>query len=95
MASSLFGSPARAPQGMTASNAAGGINPQAIQSVKRMMNMFRAAKNQDAAIAMMAKQNPVIGQIMQVCGPGGLQNSFYQLCREQGVNPDDVLRQLQ
>lgn len=94
MPSSLFGSPARAPQGITASNAAGGIDLQAIQSVKRMMNMYRAAQNPDALEAM-AKQSPLISNILKICGPGGLRNSFYQLCREQGVNPDDVLRQLQ
>lgn len=80
---------------MKASNSAsGGINTHAIQSVKRMVGMFRAAKNPDAALQMMAQQNPDIRNIMQICGPGGLQNSFYQLCREQGVNPDDILREI-
>lgn len=68
---------------------------QAIQSAKRMMNTFRAAKNKDAALNLLAQQNPQIGGILRLCGPGGLKNSFYQMCREQGVNPEDVLRQLQ
>lgn len=95
MASSLFGSPARAPQGMTGSKPAGGLNMQNLQSIKRMMNTFRAAQNPGAALQAMAQQNPVIGNIMQVCGPGGLQNSFYRLCQEQGVDPNAVLQQLQ
>ena len=97
MANSLFGSPARAPQWKRQNNARrgrGGINNQALQSVKRMVGMYRAAKNPDAALQMMAQQNPAIGDIMRVCAPGGLQNSFYQLCKEQGVNPDDVLSQI-
>lgn len=68
---------------------------QAIQSAKRMMNIFRGAKNPEAALQLMAQQNPQIAGILRLCGPGGLKNSFYQMCREQGVNPDDVLRQLQ
>ncbi len=68
---------------------------QAIQSAKRMMNTFRAAKNPDAALQLMAQKNPQIAGILRLCGPGGLKNSFYQMCQEQGVNPEDVLRQLQ
>ena len=33
---------------------------QAIQSAKRMMNTFRAAKNPDAALQLMAQKNPQI-----------------------------------
>lgn len=96
MPSSLFPSrsvtPAEAPLNP---NTGGGLNMQAIQSAKRMMNTFRAAKNKDAALNLLAQQNPQIGGILRLCGPGGLKNSFYQMCREQGVNPEDVLRQLQ
>lgn len=96
MASSLFpsrsGAPAAAP---LRPNPGSGLNMQAIQSAKRMMNTFRAAKNPAAALQLMAQQNPQIAGILRLCGPGGLKNSFYQMCREQGVNPEDVLRQLQ
>lgn len=60
-----------------------------------MMNTFRAATNKDAAMQLMAQQNPQIAGIMRLCGPGGLKNGFYQMCREQGVNPEEVLRYLQ
>lgn len=81
--------------GPAAAKPAGGLNQSAIQSVKRMMGMYKAAKNPQAALQMMAQQNPQINGILQLCGPGGLKNSFYQLCREQGVDPEEVLRQLQ
>lgn len=94
MSSSLFPqAPARA-VGPAATNPAGGLNQSAIQSVKRMMNMYKASKNPHA-LQMMAQQNPQINGILQLCGPGGLRNSFYQMCREQGVDPEEVLRQLQ
>lgn len=94
MASSLFGSPARAQQGMTASNAAGGINTQAIQSVKRMMNMFRAAKNPGVAMQMMAQQNPQIASVMQMCQGRNPKDVFYEQCRQHGLDPDEIARQL-
>lgn len=96
MASSLFPSRSGAPVlGPVRANPTGGLNKQAIQSVKRMMNTFKSAQNQSAALQMMAQQNPQIGGILRLCSPGGLKNSFYQMCREQGVNPEDVIRQLQ
>lgn len=93
MASSLFQASAGTPQRTSLPNNRG-INQQAIQSVKRMVNTFRAAQNPSAGLQAMARQNPAIGNIMRICGPGGLQNSFYRLCQEQGVNPDDILREI-
>lgn len=60
-----------------------------------MMGMYKAAKKPQAALQMIAQQNPQINGILQLCGSGGLRNSFYQMCREQGVDPEEVLRQLQ
>ena len=95
MASSLFPSRSGAPTAAPLShNPGGGLNMEAIQSAKRMMNTFRAAKNPNAALQLMAQKNPQIAGILRLCGPGGLKNSFYQMCREQGVNPEDVLREL-
>lgn len=67
-------------------------NP-AIQSIKRMMGMYRAAQNPQAVLQQMAQQNPMVGQIMQM-SRGNLKDTFYQMCQQKGVNPDDVLAQL-
>lgn len=96
MASSLFPGPnGKQTAAPARASSAGRLNLQAIQSAKRMMNTFRAATNKDAAMQLMAQQNPQIAGIMRLCGPGGLKNGFYQMCREQGVNPEEVLRYLQ
>lgn len=71
-----------------------GVNPQALQSVRRMVGMYRAAKNPKAALQSLAQQNPGIAQIMQMAGPGGLQGMFHRLCQEQGVDPNAVLQQI-
>lgn len=68
-------------------------NP-AIQSVKRMMQTFQAAQNPQAALAQLARQNPMVGQIMQMSKGGSLKDTFYRMCKEKGINPDDILNQL-
>lgn len=67
-------------------------NP-AMQSIKRMMGMYRAAQNPQAVLQQMAQQNPMVGQIMQM-SRGNLKDTFYQMCQQKGVNPDDILAQL-
>lgn len=71
-----------------------GMNTQALQSVRRMVGMYRATKNPRAALQNLAQQNPGIAQIMQMAGPGGLQGMFHRLCQEQGVDPNAVLQQI-
>lgn len=98
MASSLFGSPARTPQGMKASSLAGGVNSQikqAAQSAKRMMGMLSAAKNPEAAIMKAAQQNPQLNAVVQMCNGRNPQEVFKERCKQYGVNPDDAIKQIQ
>lgn len=80
-----------APKPMTAG---AGINQQAIQQLRRMMATYSMAKNKDAVMQQLAQQNPMVGQIMQLCSGKGLKASFYQMCQEQGVDPQAVLNAL-
>lgn len=79
---------------MTANRASGGINQQAIQSVKRMMGMFRAAKNPGAAMMRVAQQNPQIASILQMCNGRNPQDVFYEQCQKMGVDPETIISQL-
>lgn len=72
----------------------GGVNPQAIQQVKRMMNMFRAASNPQQMLMQAAQQNPAIGTVMQMCNGKNPKDVFYEQCQKMGVNPDDIINQL-
>ena len=72
----------------------GGVNPQAIQQVKRMMNMFRSASNPQQMLMQAAQQNPAIGTIMQMCSGKNPKDVFYEQCQKMGVNPDDIINQL-
>lgn len=62
-----------------------------IAQIKRMMNMLQTAQNPQAALQQLAQQNPMIANIMQ---SGDLKSTFYRMCEEKGVNPDDILNQL-
>ena len=71
-----------------------GVNTQAIQHVKRMMNMFRAASNPQQMLMQAAQQNPTIGTVMQMCNGKNPKDAFYEQCQKMGVNPDDIINQL-
>lgn len=69
----------------------GGQNMGNIAQIKRMMNMLQTAQNPQAALRQLAQQNPMIANLMQ---SGDLKSTFYRMCEEKGVNPDDILNQL-
>lgn len=69
----------------------GGQNMGNIAQIKRMMNMLQTVQNPQAALQQLAQQNPIIGNLMQ---SGDLKSTFYRMCEEKGVNPDDILNQL-
>ena len=77
-------------------NAIGGqpTNNGNIQQIKRMMNMFKSIQNPQEDMNQLAKQNPMVGNIIQMSN-GELKGTFYKMCQEKGVNPDDILKQLQ
>lgn len=77
-------------------NAIGGqsTNTGNIQQIKRMMNMFKSIQNPQEAMNQLAKQNPMVANIIQMSN-GDLKGTFYKMCQEKGVNPDDILKQLQ
>ena len=69
-------------------------NNDNIQQIKRMMNMFKSIQNPQEAINTLAKENPAIANIIQMSN-GDLKGTFYKMCQEKGVNPDDIIKQLQ
>lgn len=71
-----------------------GVNQQALQQVKRIMNMFRAASNPQQMLMQAAQQNPAIGTVMQMCNGKNPKDVFYEQCQKMGVNPDDIINQL-
>ena len=68
--------------------------PGNIAPIKNMMQMLNGAQNPQAALQMLAQKNPQMAQVMQLVGGRNPQEVFYELCRQKGVNPDDILNQL-
>ena len=62
--------------------------------IKNMMQMLNSAQNPQAVLQMLAQKNPQMTQVMQLVGGRNPQQVFYELCRQKGVNPDDILNQL-
>lgn len=62
--------------------------------IKNMIAMLNSAQNPQAVLQMLAQKNPQMAQVMQLVGGRNPQDVFYELCRQKGVNPDDILNQL-
>lgn len=68
--------------------------PGNIAPIKNMIAMLNSAQNPQAVLQMLAQKNPQMAQVMQLVGGRNPQEVFYELCRQKGVNPDDILNQL-
>lgn len=71
--------------------------PQSVGNLaplKNMLAMLNGAQNPQAALNMLAQKNPQMAQVMQLVGGRNPQEVFYEMCRQKGVNPDDILNQL-
>ena len=64
--------------------------------IKQMMDSVRFAQNPQALLNQMAQNNPQLKNAMDIARQYGNdpQRAFYELARQKGVNPDDVLKML-
>lgn len=70
------------------------INPQMLQQMKQLMGVLNAPQNPNAIIENLAQRNPQIRQVIEMCGGKDPKAVFYEMCKQRGVNPDDILNQL-
>ena len=70
------------------------IDPQIIDSVKRMAGLLNAAKDPTAVLNKVAGQNPALATALKLCNGRDPKEVFYELCDKNGINPDDILNQL-
>ena len=69
----------------------GGLPPQLlqnIQQVKGIMNMFQGNP------MAIAQQNPMFGQVMQMCRGQNPEQLFYAMCKQQGLDANAILNEL-
>lgn len=67
---------------------------QAAQSAKKMMGMLDGVKNPQQALMMAAQQNPKLNAVLQLVGGKNPEQVFYEECQKNGVNPEDILKEL-
>lgn len=70
------------------------INPVVLQSVRRMIGMLSTARNPSAALQQTASHNPMLSSVLSMIGNRDPKAVFYDLCRQNNINPDDILNQL-
>lgn len=61
-----------------------------------MISMIQSASNPMAMVNQMAMNDPKMQQVMQVVNQNGgdAKAAFYNLAKQRGVNPEDILNQL-
>ena len=76
------------------SNPQAGINPQALQSIKQMMNAFKAMSNPQQALMQMAHQNQQLKSVMQMLNGRNPKYVFMEECQKRGIDPNTIINQL-
>ena len=68
--------------------------PGNLAPLKNMLSMLNGVQNPQAALQMLAQKNPQMAQVMSLVQGRNPQEVFYEMCKQRGVNPDDILNQL-
>ena len=68
-----------------------------LNKIKQMMNLFKGANNPQQLLANMLSQSPQMRDVVQLVNNSGKtpKDVFYELARQKGVDPNEILRQLQ
>lgn len=67
-----------------------------LKMVRGLVNQVRSASNPNALLNSMAEQNPQLKEIMTMVNSGkSPRDLFYAKAKEMGVDPEDIVRQLQ
>lgn len=65
-------------------------NPAVSQAVQ-MYRAYQTAKNPMAMLQQMTAQNPMLAQLQR--SGGNMQQTFYSMCQQRGVDPQTILSQ--
>ena len=64
--------------------------------IKQMINAIRMAQNPTAMMKQMAMNNPQLKQVMDVVNQygGDPQKAFYDLAKQKGIDPQEIIDML-
>ena len=71
-------------------NMGGGLPPQMQQNIQQIKGMMRMMNGNPMALA---QQNPMFNQVMQMCQGQDPQKLFYQMCQQQGIDPQAIIQE--
>lgn len=68
-----------------------------LSGIKQMMQMFKMASNPQQYLASVVNQNPQMREVINLVNQSGKspKDAFYALAKQRGVDPDEILKQLQ
>lgn len=70
---------------------AGGLPPQLMQSIQQVKGIMGMAQGNPMA---MLQNNPQFAQVMQLCKGQNPQTVLENMCKQQGINPQDLINAL-
>mgnify|MGYP007069837569 CR=1 FL=1 len=72
-------------------------NLSSLNNIKNLMKTLQGASNPSQMIMNMASSNPQLKDVLTLVQNSNMspKDLFYKLAKEKGVNPDDILSQLQ
>ena len=70
--------------------------PNNLDQIKQMMNYIRFSQNPRMALESMIQSNPQIQNVMNLVRQNGgdPKTAFYNLAKEKGIDPDEILKML-
>ena len=91
--------PPQAPfQNSPQTNSSNGFQPPAnLGKIKSMMQMMQNGGNPQAMVQSMLMNDPRYGEIMKLVNAhgGDAKAAFYDLAKQKGVDPNEIIRMLQ
>lgn len=70
------------------------LNPQAVNTVKGMLQNLRSVQNPEAVINTLASKNPLLGSVMRMVGGRDPKQVFFEECQRQGIDPNEIINML-
>lgn len=62
-----------------------------VNQIKAIINMANGNANPTQIFQNMAKNNPQMQQVLQMCQGQNPKDVFMQMCQQKGINPNDIL----
>lgn len=69
----------------------GGLPPQLMQSIQQVKGIMGMARGNPMA---MLQNNPQLQQVLQMCKGQNPQAVLENMCKQQGINPQDLINAL-